>query len=162
MVHGDIVLTESYAIMHYLRSLSDKMPYDDYQLSVAGRAMYDQWLSFLLMELDATSLYVVRRHKDLHEIYGEAPAAVASSLAYFERMVNSVADEIQPDKPIWGNCFSELDILLTIALDWGSLLDCDLPEGALAYREFMRGREAYGAARLHNFRDLQLPTAPTS
>ena len=110
------------------------------------------------MELDATSLYVVRRHKDLPQIYGEAPAAVSSSIEYFHRMLNSVADEIAPDKPIWGSTFSELDIIMTIMLDWTSVLGIEVPPHIGEYQKMMQARPAYLAARRHNFRDLQIST----
>ena len=159
LVHGDLVLSESYAIMHYLRHLADRMPRDDYQRSVTGRAIYDEWLSFTLMELDATSLYVIRRHKDLPQIYGEAPAAVKSSADYFQRMLHSVADRIPDDGPLWGASFSELDILLSVSLDWASFLAIPLPENVGSYHRLMRARPGYQSAQAHNSRDLQLATS---
>lgn len=160
LVHGDLVLAESYAIIHYLRSLSDALPYDAFQQSAKGGAKYDEWLSFILMELDATSLYVVRRHKDLPDIYGHAPAAVTSSIAYFERMLAAVADRVEPERPVWGTCFSELDILFTIALDWAVFLDITLEDNLSLYLQRMQDRPAYQAARIHNFRDLKIQTLP--
>ena len=158
LVHGDLTISESYAIIHYLRSLSDVLPHDDFQNSIAGLAKYDEWMSFLLMELDATSLYVVRRHKDLPEIYGEAPAAVSSSIEYFERMLNSVADNIPPVGAVWGSNFSEIDVLFGVALDWASFLGIGLPENVAKYHGNLQSRPAYQAARIHNFRDLQIST----
>ena len=157
--YGDLVITESYAIMHYARTLSDRLPYDDYQLSSRGQAKYDEWLSFILMELDATSLYVVRRHKDLPAIYGASDAAVKSSIEYFNRMLVSVSPQILANQPIWGSTFSEIDILMTVILDWASFLSIPLAPHILTYQSTMRARPAYQAARSHNFRDLQLPTA---
>lgn len=157
LVHDDLVLGESFAIIHYLRSLSDSLPLDSYQRSVTGKAKFDEWLSFILMELDATSLYVVRRHKDLPEIYGEAPAAIDSSIEYFKRMLNSVANQITRDRPIWGSRFSELDILMTGVLDWAMFIGITLPAHIVAYQETMRSRTAYQLAFKHNFRDLQIP-----
>ena len=160
LVHGDLVVSESFAIMRYLRTLSEALPHDRYQLSAAGQASYDEWASFILMELDATSLYVVRRHQDLHSIYGEAPKAVASSKEYFLRMLKAVAGQVPADAPLWGQTFSELDIMMTVALDWASLLALPLPANLAAYQRAMHQRPAYEAAREHNFRDLTLPLAP--
>lgn len=162
LVHGGLVITESFAITRYLRTLSDALPYDDYQRSPAGQARFDEWVSFMLMELDATSLYVVRRHKDLPQIYGEAPAAVSSSIEYYERMLASVARDIPAESPLWGSTFSELDILMTIALDWGSSLNIELPDNARSYQATMHARPAYQAAREHNFRDLKIATSKSS
>ncbi len=156
---GDLVLSESFAILRYLRHLGD-LPYDQYQQSIAGRAVYDEWASFILMELDATSLYVIRRHKDLPEIYGEAPAAVTSSQAYFSKSLNSVLPEISSDKPLWGSCFSELDILMTVVLDWADFVGAEVPEPAKSYQVSMHERPAYRAAMRHNFRDLKIQNRP--
>lgn len=157
LVHGDLVLGESFAIIHYLRLSSDALPFDEYQASVTGKAKFDEWVSFILMELDATSLYVIRRHKDLPDIYGEAPAAVDSSIDYFTRMLNSVASQLAPDQPIWGSHFSELDILMTVSLDWATFVGITLPAHIEAYRNTMGKRPAYSQAFRHNFRDL-IPT----
>ena len=157
LVHGDVVVSESYAIMRYLRNLAGTLPFDDYQQSLAGQARHDEWASMLLMELDATSLYVVRRHRDLPHIYGEAPAAVESSLRYFDKMFASIANDIPASGFVWGSTFSEIDILVTIAIDWASLLGLSMPDNAISYRDEIHERDAFRAARKHNFRDLQLP-----
>lgn len=156
---GELVLSESYAILRYLRGIGD-LPYDRYQQSTAGKAAFDEWVSFILMELDATSLYVIRRHKDLPEIYGEAPAAVASCMAYFEKMLGSVLPKLSADKPVWGSTFSELDILMTVALDWADVVGARVAEPARAYQNTMHERPAYRAAMKHNFRDLQIQMRP--
>ena len=73
-------------------------------------------------------------------------------------MLNSVSREITSG-PIWGSTFSELDILLSIALDWATHLDIDLEHNARKYQQTMQARPAYKLARAHNFSDLQIPTA---
>lgn len=158
LVDGELVITESTAIMRHLRRRYDTIGYDDYQQSQEGQAAYDEWLSFMLMELDATSLYVVRRHRDLHQIYGEADNAVTSSIAYFEKMINSVADRIDGCRFVWGSKFSELDVHLTILLDWAAAVNAKVPDAFTPYYESMTQREAYLAARKFNFSGLQLPT----
>ena len=160
LVHGDLAVSESFAIIRYLRTLSDTLPYCDYQRSPAGQAKFDEWASFILMELDATTLYVIRRHQDLAKLYGEAPKAVQSAKDYFLRMLGAVAPEVKPDAPLWGATFSELDIMLTVALDWAAHIGLEVPQNLQAYQSQMQSRPAYAAARHHNFRDLQLPIAP--
>jgi len=158
LVDGELVITESAAIMRHLRRTSDKLPFDDYQLSVAGQAAYDEWLSFMLMELDATSLYIVRRHRDLPEIYGESENAVNSSIEYFERMLNSVVDKIAGKKFIWGSTFSELDIHMTICVDWGGFVGAQIPGQVNSYCQAIRDRPAYSTATKLNYTGLKIPT----
>jgi glutathione S-transferase len=158
LVDGDLVVTESAAIMRHLRRISDNLPYDHYQLSLQGQANYDEWLSFILMELDATSLYVVRRHRDLPDIYGEAENAVSSSIAYFEKMLNSVVDQVAGKTFIWGSTFSELDILMTVCLDWANFVGAQVPAQLNGYHQAIKSRPAHSAAAKMNFSDLKIPT----
>jgi glutathione S-transferase len=158
LVDGDLVITESTAIMRHLRRICHELPFDEYQRSVTGQARYDEWLSFMSMELDATSLYVIRRHKDLSDIYGEAGNAVDSSIEYFERMLNSVVDQFAGCQYLWGSFFSELDIHMTILLDWGSFVGAKIPSVLNEYQQGIKARPAYRAARFHNFSDLKIPT----
>ena len=70
---GGLVLSESAAIITYLAET-----YGNGRLIPAGgaeRAKYFEWVSFISMEIDATTLYVLRRHEALREIYGDAPTA---------------------------------------------------------------------------------------
>ena len=161
LVDGDLVVTESTAIMRHLRRTTSKLPYDRYQLSTQGQAAYDEWLSFMLMELDATSLYVIRRHKDLFEIYGEAKNAVTSSVTYFEDMLGAVMGKIKGREFLWGSTFSELDIHMSILLDWGRFVGAQIPDDATQYQEAIKSREAYRIAVKLNFSDLQIQTVKT-
>jgi len=151
LIDGELVITESTAIMRHLRRRCDKLPYDDYQLSIAGRAAYDEWMSFISMELDATSLYIVRRHKDLAHIYGEADNAVTSSIDYFERMLNSVVQLVSHKTFVWGSTFSELDIHLVIILDWARSVGAPIADGFSDYHREMKTRPAYQAASEFNY-----------
>ena len=67
---GEFYLSESLAICKYLqRAFPSKrlfIPTSDVEL-----AKEDEWCCFILGEIDETSLYVMRRHYDLKEIYGE-------------------------------------------------------------------------------------------
>ena len=151
--HGDFNLTEGLAIVSYLRNISDVLAYDRYQQSIEGRATYLEWASFILMELDATSLYVMRRHRDLSAIYGEAPNAIDAAQKYCDKMLHSVDNKIPPGEGfLWGDCFSEIDILMTTCLDWASAYGVDLTENAVGYRIRMNQRAGYQSAFDHNYR----------
>ena len=72
---GTLTMGESAAIVTYLAE-----GYSTEQVSLIpdnpkARAKYFEWMSFICMELDATSLYVLRRHWSLPEIYGDSPIA---------------------------------------------------------------------------------------
>ena len=88
----DLVLTESAAIVTYLGDTYGKdsglvpAPY------TRERALYNQWNSFIQMELDAHTLYVLRKHRDLADLYGEAPAAVSTAIEGFHKQI-AVAEQ---------------------------------------------------------------------
>ena len=83
LVDDEFTLTESVAIVTYLGdtygSGSGLVP----EPFTRDRARYNEWASFIQMELDAHTLYVLRKHRDLAGIYGEAPAAVATAIGGF-------------------------------------------------------------------------------
>ncbi len=143
----DLTLFESGAIVTYLgrtygtpgRALLPTAP--------AERARCDEWCYFVAMELDATSLYVIRRHGDLPEIYGEAPVAVDCAAEYFARQVAVPEQAISDGREfLLGETFSAADIMLTSCLTWAIRYHQPVPETLLAYRERTIGRDAYKTA----------------
>ena len=76
LVDGDFVVAESAAIVAYLSATYGTPETALVPTGARERARYDEWAYFVMTELDATSLYVVRRHLGLPEIYGAAPIAV--------------------------------------------------------------------------------------
>lgn len=132
---GDLIMTESPAIVAYLAerySTPDKRLMPE---AIQDRALYFEWMSFISMELDATSLYVLRRHEGLPEIYGEAPEACEAARAYFDRMLNSATVRLDDGRRfLLGDDFSGVDIMLTTCLDWAVRYGFTLPEAFQAYR----------------------------
>src|SRR6266545_678231 len=73
---GDFTIGESAAIVAYL-SRAYSTP--DCSLIPGGDRDFAKWLEwcfFIMTELDSTSLYVMRRHRELGHIYGHAPEVV--------------------------------------------------------------------------------------
>ena len=146
---GALVLSESGAIVTYLAET-----YGSGRLIPAGgaeRAKYFEWVSFVSMELDATTLYVLRRHEALANIYGEAPTANAAARGYFDRMITAAAREIEDGRTyLLGSHFSGADILMTTCLDWALSYRVALPEPWLAYRKRTVGRPSHARATAAN------------
>lgn len=148
--HGELTLSESAAIVTYVLDV-----FGDGRLVPRGareRALYDQWSFFVMMELDATALYVLRRHLGLPSIYGEAPAAVASAREYFRRQARVAEQQLQDDRPfLLGDSFTGADILLSTCLGWATLVDETLPQGLERYQARVTDREPYRNALRTNF-----------
>jgi len=163
LLHNNRVITESAAIMSYLARLTredkahskgvDLLPQD-----LAGWAKYDEWQSFILMELDAQSLYIMRKHGDLSAVYGEAPGAMTTAAKGFEEQIQVVESQLAMGEYLLGETFTGVDILLTTCLEWALSYDFDLAAGPRDYLRRIRERDAYKKARIAQSRFFH--TAP--
>ena len=148
---GDFVLSESGAITAWLADHHAPGRFAPAP-GTRERAVHDQWCHFVLMELDATSLYVVRRHGDLAAIYGEAPRAISSSLDYFRKLAGVAEAQVaRTGALLLGPELQVADILLTSCLSWAGFVGVTLPPALAAYRERAIDRAAYRAAMAINF-----------
>src|SRR5258708_15591204 len=86
----DLVITESAAIITWLSDAYGQPHNRLVPEEVRERARCLEWCFFVISELDATSLYVMRGHGDLRHIYGDAPVANAAASAYFQKQMRSV------------------------------------------------------------------------
>jgi glutathione S-transferase len=150
--HGAFVVTESAAIIQYLSETFT----DHRELYVPSdareRAELNEWCYFILTELDAASLYIVRRHQDLKQLYGEAPIAVEAGKKYFAHNLEAMAERIGERPPyLFGERLSAADILLMTCLDWAVHCQIDLPKPVAEYRHRISLRPAYQAAMKRNF-----------
>lgn len=151
LVDGDFTITESAAIITYLSTTYGTPDNILVPAAPRERARYDEWAYFIMAELDATSLYVVRRHLGLPGIYGEAPLAVTAALAYFQRQIGSVARTLDDGRPwLMGDRFTGADMLLTTCLTWATRLEQPLAESLLLFRDRATARPAYIAASAAN------------
>src|SRR6266478_7093703 len=116
---GDFTIAESPAIIAYL---SDTYGTSENRLVPTDprhRAQWLEWCFHIAMELDATSLYVMRRHRDLKHIYGESPTAVDSASTYFQTQLRHVVQTLEDGHPyLVGDRFSSADMLLTTCVVW--------------------------------------------
>jgi len=150
--HGAFVLTESAAILQYLSETFANSQEVYVPSEAAGRARLHEWCYFIMSELDAGSLYVVRRHDGLPQVYGEAPGAVESAKSYFLHNLAAMAARIGSDNPyVCGDRLSVADILLMTCLDWAVSCGIPLPEPVSHYRQRVALRSAYQAALKKNF-----------
>ena len=149
--HGSLVLTESAAILQYLSETFANSPEVYVPHDAESRARLNEWCYFIMSELDAGSLYVVRRHDGLKQIYGEAPAAVESAKNYFLHNVEAMASQIGNENLyLFSDRLSVADILLMTCLDWAVSCGISLPETVAHYRRRVALRPAYQAALKKN------------
>ncbi len=154
MGHGDLVLTESAAILNYL---TEAFPVPDHffvPVDATGRAKLWEWCFFTMSELDANGLYTIRRHGDLKALYGDAPVAVEAARDYFLHQLETMEARIrEAGEFLMGDRISIADILFASCLDWGHAYEIPLPDHLVDYRQGMRARPAYRAASADNYPD---------
>ena len=143
--HDDFLLSESVAICRYLQRISKSKkifkPQDE-----KAMALEDEWCNFIYGELDETSLYVMRRHSDLKDIYGDSPKVVESCRNYFEKYLAVIENILGKQDTLFGYNFGLADIILTTCLDWAEAYEFNLPLNVSRYHEATRTREAYKIA----------------
>lgn len=150
--HGLFVLTESAAILQYLSETFAGLERMYAARDCESRAALNEWCYFIVSELDASSLYIVRRHEGLKQIYGEAPTAVASAKDYFLHNLEAMVSKIERHGPyLFGERLSVADILLMTCLDWAASAEISVPETLVRYQKRVALRPAYQAALSRNF-----------
>ena len=143
--HGDMIIAESAAIIQYLSEAFEPPAGMHVPRDAAGRARLNEWCYFIMSELDATSLYLIRRHLGLKHLYGEAPRAVEEARKYFSEQLGAIAGRIGGPF-LLSEGFSVADILMITCLDWALSEKIELPAPAASYRERLAQRPAYQAA----------------
>ena len=151
LVDDGFVLTESAAIVTYLA--------DTYGTGTGlvppprtrRRAKYNEWLSYVQMELDAHTLYILRKHLDLAHLYGQAPTAVDAAIEGFKKQIRFAAERLDDREHLVGDGFTGADIMLTSCLTWAAACGIELLPALDDYARRMTSRVAYRCAAKLNF-----------
>ena len=148
---GTFTITESAAIIAYL---SDTYASEEPALmprAARDRAQCLEWCFFIMTELDAASLYVIRRHRYLPEIYGAAPEVCDSAAAYFGQQMRAVDRQLAGDRPyLLGDRLTAADMLLSICLTWAVSYGIPVDARSVAYNARITARPAYRQAVVRN------------
>lgn len=148
---GDFTITESAAIINYL---SDTYGIETNTLvpgDTRERARCLEWSFFVISELDAASLYVIRRHRYLPEIYGAAPEVCEQAATYFGQQMRTVERQLTEDRPyLLGDRLTMADMLLSTCLTWAVSYGVPVDARAVAYNARITDRAAYRQASIRN------------
>ena len=138
LVDGDLVLTESVAIVMYLaEKYRDRgfLPADPQQ-----RAELNRWLMFTATELEQP-LWRIARHTAIYPEKDRLPGDVTLAGQEFRAMAQIVEQHMQQRRFVVGDSATVADFVLAYTLDWANevkLLD-ECPK-LLAYMEEMYAR----------------------
>lgn len=145
--HGDRVLTESAAIVTYISEAFDPPTGFYVPADATSRAKLNEWCFFIMTELDALSLYVIRKHQDLHAIYGEAPGAIDAAKENFSDLTGALFNGVvRDDGFLLPEGFSVADILLTTCIQSALRRGIDMPDYFIGYNDRMSQRPAFQQA----------------
>ena len=101
--------------------------------------------------MDETTLYVMRRHYDLTDIYGESPVVVEACRDYLDRHLEVVDKHLEQNKTVLEIGFGLADIMLVSCLDWAIFYNFDLKEATKDYHKNMIERPNYIKAKKINY-----------
>lgn len=145
--HGDRVLTESAAIVTYISESFDPPPGFFVPADPSSRATLNEWCYFIMTELDALSLYVIRKHQDLHAIYGEAPGAIEAAKDNFVDLTGALFTGSGKDREfLMQEGMSIADLLLTTCIQSALRRSIDIPDFLIDYNARMSRRPAFRQA----------------
>jgi glutathione S-transferase len=117
LVDGDLVLTESVAIVLYL---AEKYP--DRGLvpdDLGQRAQLNRWLLFTATELEQP-LWRIARHTALYPEAERLPADVELARGDFEPMAEVLEDHLKGRQFVVGDTVTVADFVLAYTLDWAN------------------------------------------
>ncbi len=143
---GNLVISESAAIVNYLTTCYGAANNMQPPIDPAERSRYDMWCFFCMMELDADTMYIIRRHGDLHAIYGEAPNAVKAAREIFATQAEAAATRLDAGPYAMGDRFTGADILLTTCLSGALRREIALPKRLCDYLALTTSRATYRSA----------------
>ncbi len=143
---GYLTLSESAAIVTYLAETYGQPAGLIPPASSPERAAYFERCFFAMMELDAHTLYVIRKHTALSRVYGEASNAVRAAREGFEKQARVADRALAARGPfILGGTFTGADILLTTCLGWADRLELPL---TMTFRDYMERTTSRQACQL--------------
>lgn len=128
----DVHLFESAPICRYLAETygnGSLLPSDP-----AGRAQVDQWLSFIVTEIEQP-LWNQAKHKFALPEDKRVPAILPVCAWEFQRAISALERRYNGQENLVGNTFTLADLFLTHTLSWAASMKHRLPEPLLAYRE---------------------------
>lgn len=129
---GEFTLFESLPICRYLAE-----QYGDGALmpaSYTARAQVDQWLSFIITELEQP-LWHQAKHQFALPQDKRVPAILPTCAWEFQRALKALERRYNGQETLVGDTFTLADLFLTHTLTWASGMKHRLPEPLIAYRE---------------------------
>ena len=147
LVDGEIVLTESAAMVNYLALLSDS---DLMPSAPSLRARYDEICYFIMTDFEQP-LWSIGKHRHALPEEQRVKGMLATAVWEFNKSLGALQVHMQGrqlDTSAFavGSAFTMADVLLAQTLNWALRFEMSLPDDLVAYRDRMYGRAACARA----------------
>jgi glutathione S-transferase len=117
LIDGDMVLTESIAIVLYL---AEKYPHKGFiPTDLEPRAQLSRWLLFTTTELEQP-LWRIARHTSLYPADKRLPSEIALAREDFATMADVLEEHMSGRKFLVGDTVTVGDFVLAYTLDWAN------------------------------------------
>lgn len=133
LVDGDLVITESMAILNYIARSAPESGL----LPNAGMQVYakhDELVSFILLELEQP-LWTKGKHLFALPEEHRVPAIFDTATFEFAKAIKCLQHLYSGEEFAIGNQFSLVDILLAQTLNWAQRFKFEVPEDLAAYKD---------------------------
>lgn len=133
LVDGDLVLTESIAIMNYIARnapASGLLP----KISTPAYARIDELVYFILAELEQP-LWSNGKHRFALPEEHRIPEMLATAKFEFDKAVKTLDHLLGDSEYAIGNSFCMVDILLAHTFNWAIRFEFEVPENYVALRD---------------------------
>lgn len=133
LVDGDLVITESIAILNYIARCAPESGL----LPNAGMQVYakhDELVSFILLELEQP-LWTKGKHLFALPEEHRVPAIFDTATFEFAKAIKCLQHLYSGEEFAIGNQFSLVDILLAQTLNWAQRFKFEIPEDLAAYKD---------------------------
>ncbi|WP_372609611.1 glutathione S-transferase family protein [Halomonas sp.] len=144
LVDGDLTLFESAAICRYLAERYGE-PGSLLPASVEERALVDQWLFFIIGELEQ-ALWTQGKHKFALPQAQRVPAVLPTAAWEFQWALKALERRFDGEGWLVSDHFTLADLVLAHTLSWAVTFKNRLPESLQAYRERCEARPALARA----------------
>jgi len=140
LVDGDLVVTESGAILNYIAANSANLTLIPSN-SIKKRAKYDEFCCFVLTELEQ-GLWTNGKHRFALPEAQRIPDILPTANWEFNKAVNSLLKMFDGDGYVLGDEFTMADVLLAHTLSWAESFKFEVPDELLTYKNKMYYRKS--------------------
>lgn len=131
LTDGDLVLTESAAIVNYAATLSSR---DLIPPQASARAQYDDMCYFIMTDFEQP-LWTIGKHRFALPEEQRRPAVIDAAIWEFAKSQSVLQQRLAQKEFAVGEAFSMADVLLAQTLNWALRFEMAVADELITYRD---------------------------